>query len=154
MADEPEGMGEERQGSRTQQREARRIKTYSLFLEKLREASSLPGERAEKALILVLCALEQQLVNGEVDDLRAQLPVKLQEALQGCRPRPERTPWTSGMDDFLQKVAEDIGGDKAMAESVTRAVLATVRAHMTEGEAERLGNELPEELRVRWARPI
>ncbi|PTL80616.1 DUF2267 domain-containing protein [Vitiosangium sp. GDMCC 1.1324] len=154
MADEPEGMGEQQLDLRARRREARRTQTYALFLKDFCAASGLPRDRAEKALVSVLCALEQRLIKGEADDLRAQLPMKLQEALQACNPQRERPVWKFGLDEFLQMVAEDIGGDRAQAESVTRAAFATVRAHITEGEAEQVGHELPADLRALWARPI
>jgi uncharacterized protein (DUF2267 family) len=153
MADDPEGTGgEQGQRLRGRRHEAKQTQTYSLFLKDLCERSGLPRERAERALVSVLCVLEQRLI--EVDDLRAQLPVKLQEALQACTPRPEQPLGKFGLDEFLQKVAEDLGGDPALAVSVTRAVLATVRAHLSEGEAEQMGHELPADLRALWARPI
>jgi uncharacterized protein (DUF2267 family) len=155
MADEPEGTGgAQGQDLRARRREAKRAQTYSLFLKDLCERSGLTRERAEKALVSVLCALEQRLIKGEADDLRAQLPLKLQEALQSCNPQRERPLWKFGLDELLQMVAEDLGGDRELAESVTRAVLATVRAHITEGEAEQVGHELPADLRALWARPI
>ncbi|MGZ3460103.1 MAG: DUF2267 domain-containing protein [Archangium sp.] len=154
MADEPKSMGEERQDLRGRRHEARHTQTYSLFLKDLCASSGLPRERAEKALVSVLCALEQRLVKGEADDLRAQLPLKLQEALQSCNPQRERPLWKFGVDELLQMVAEDLGGDKAQAESVTRAVFATLRAHISEGEAEQVGHELPADLRALWARAL
>jgi uncharacterized protein (DUF2267 family) len=155
MADDPEGTGgEQGQGLRARRHQAKQTQTYSLFLKDLCERSGLPRERAEKALVSVLCVLEQRLLHGEVDDLRAHLPTKLQEALQACTPRPEQPPGKVGLDEFLQKVAEDLGGDQALALSVTRAVLGTVRAHISEGEAEQVGHELPADLRALWARPI
>jgi uncharacterized protein (DUF2267 family) len=147
MSDDSEGFGEER-------RDAKRTQVYALFLKHLRETSDLPGERAEKALRSVLCALEQWLLGDEVEELRARLPPSLRDALHACLPRRERLLGRSGADELLQRVAEDTGGDPPLAESVTRAVFSTVRTHISEGEAEQVGDELPADLRALWARPI
>jgi uncharacterized protein (DUF2267 family) len=154
MADEPEGFGEQGQDLRARRRGEKRTRTYSLFLDDLRERSGLPSEHAEKALLSVLCTLEQWLLLGEEDDPRTRLPMKLQEALQACAPQGEPPSWKSGVDALLQQVAGDLGGDTARAESITRAVFATVRAHISEGEAAQVGDELPVDLRALWARSI
>ncbi|WP_257453943.1 DUF2267 domain-containing protein [Archangium lipolyticum] len=154
MADEPEGFGEQGQDLRARRREARRARTYSLFLEGLREKSGLPSELAEKALFSVLCTLEQWLLQCEAGDPRSRLPVKLQEALQGCDPQRERPLRNSSVDALLQRVAGELGGDTAQAECITRAVFSTVRAHLSEGEAAQVGDELPADLRALWARAI
>lgn len=155
MADDSEGAGgEQRQDLRARQREAKRTQTYTLFLKDLCERSRLPGEQAEKVLVSVLCALEQRLGNGEVSDLYAQLPLKLQDALQACLPKREQPQALPGLDALLQRVAKDLDGDQALALSVIRAVLSTVRAHISEGEAEQVGHELPADLRALWARTI
>jgi uncharacterized protein (DUF2267 family) len=127
---------------------------YSLLLEDLRERSGLPREHAEKVLFPVLCTLEQWLLQGEAGDPRVQLPMRLQEALHAREPRHERPPWKSGVDALLEKVAGELGSDTALAESITRAVFATVRAHLSEGEATQVGDTLPADLRALWARSI
>jgi uncharacterized protein (DUF2267 family) len=152
MADEPEDF--EGQAPRARRRETGRRRMYSRFLEDFRERSGLPGEHAEKVLFPVLCTLEQWLLQGEAGDPRVQLPMKLQEALQACEPRHERTSRKSSVDALLHQVAGELGGDTALAESTTRAVLATVRAQLSEGEAARVGDELPADLRALWARSI
>lgn len=152
MADEPEDF--EGQEPRARRRDTKRTRMYSLFLEDLRERSGLPGEHAEKVLFSVLCTLEQWLLQGEAGDPRVQLPMKLQEALQACEPRNERPLWKSNADALLRKVAGELGSDTALAESTTRAVFATVRAHLGEGEAAQVGDELPADLRALWARSI
>lgn len=152
MADDSEVFGEERNPSA--RRAERRAQAHAFILKELGAASGLPAEHAQKALVSVLCALEQWLVRDESEDLRVPLPRMLREALRACTPRRERLPGKAGVDELLQRVAEDIGGDSPRAESVTRAVLAAVRAHITEDEAEQVGNELPVELRALWARTL
>ncbi|HEX8825517.1 MAG TPA: DUF2267 domain-containing protein [Archangium sp.] len=154
MSDDSEGFGQSGQDLRSRRHEAKHAQTYALFLKHFCERSGLPRERSEKALVSVLCALEQRLLQPAADDLRAQLPMKLQEALRACAPQRERSPRTFSVDELLQKVAEDLGEDTTRAESVTRAVFATVRAHVTEGEAEQVAHALPADLRAFWARPI
>jgi uncharacterized protein (DUF2267 family) len=152
MADEPEDL--EGQEPRARRRDTKHTRMYSLFLEDLRERSGLPREHAEKVLFSVLCTLEQWLLQGEAGDPRVQLPMKLQEALQACEPRHERPSWKSNADALLRKVAGELGSDMALAESTTRGVFAMVRAHLGEGEAAQVGDELPPDLRALWARSI
>jgi uncharacterized protein (DUF2267 family) len=152
MADEPERMEDELRLLRERRHRARCTRSYSLFLEKLGERSDLPREQARRALVSVLCALERPLRHVTADDPRAWLPLKLQEAFQGCPLQGDDVPGPSGLEALLQRVEADIGADRARAESVTRAVLATLRACITEGEAQQVSDALPADMRALWAR--
>lgn len=154
MADEPEDVEESRLNPPDPRSTARNARAYSLFLEALREQIPQVGDKAETVLILVLCSLKQRLAQEGVEDLRAPLPVRIHEALQACDARHARTLSTRDPETLHQRVAEALDGDLALAESTVRRVLATLRASLTEGEAEQVGEALDMGLRVLWARPI
>lgn len=154
MADEPEDVGETAGNRPGQQSTARHEQTYALFLADLHQRSSLPAERLDKVLSLVMCGLKGQLVQEGSEDLRAPLPVKLQEALQACQSRHVLPPSDGGVELLLNQVSEALGDHRDWAESTTRSVLASVRAQLTEIEAEQVAEALSLPLRALWARPI
>jgi uncharacterized protein (DUF2267 family) len=83
------------------------------------------------------------------------LPVTLQELIasgrqksRGFRPRDVR------QEQFVKLVAGDLEKSEDEALALVRAVFATARAHITEGEAEKVSVNLPSDLRALWARAI
>ncbi|ATB27497.1 DUF2267 domain-containing protein [Melittangium boletus] len=152
MADEPEKMEEELRLLRERRRMSRCNRTYSLFLDGLETASGLPREQAQRVFVSVLCAFEQPLIRDTADEWRARLPVKLREALQACASRRGSAPELPSLEAVLRRVEADIGGDRPRAESVTRAIFSTLRAHITEGEADQVADALPPDFQALWAR--
>jgi uncharacterized protein (DUF2267 family) len=152
MADEPERMDDELRLLRERRHQARCTRRYSFFLEDLRERSGLPREQARQSLVSVLCALEQPLRHVTADDPRAWLPLKLQEAFQACSHPGAAADGPSGLEAFLQRVEAGTGADRARAERMTRTVFASLRACITESEAQQVSDALPADLRALWAR--
>ena len=54
---------------------------------------------------------------------------------------------------FVTGVALDFGIPDAEAESLVRAVFATVRNHISEGEAHDVQSQLPKDLQPLWMQP-
>lgn len=154
MADEPEDFSEAARNPHGQQPPARQERTYHLFLEELRRHSALPPDQVEKTLVRVLCVLQRHLMRGAEEDLRAPLPLRLQEALQACAPRHDHPSCQADLDGLLDQVARELSTTREQAESTVRAVLATVRAQLPEDEAEHVGHCLTLPFRALWARPI
>lgn len=150
MADEPERMDDELRLLREQRHQARCTRMYSRLLEDFHQRSGLPKEQARRSLVTVLCALEQPLRPLSAEDARAWLPTKLHEALQACPPRREANGVASCLETFLQHVEEDLGSDRAEAERTTRAVFTSLRACISEGEAQQVGDALPLDMRSFW----
>jgi len=148
----------EREGERPGRTPARRMErheqhlaqTYAGFLRELEELG-VDHELAPKAIESVLCALEQRLVESESRHLEAQLPRKVQALLQRCPRHLGRPPRGVNREEFLRMVAEDLRCDVNRAETLTRAVFAAVRNHISEGEAEEVAIQLPHDLRTLWA---
>jgi uncharacterized protein (DUF2267 family) len=137
---------------RAQRSESRTTQTYVLFLKDLEKKANIGRERAEQAAQSVLCLLEQRLIGDEVKHLEAQLPRKVRDLLQRC-PRHEGTaPSKFKLEQFLTMVSEDLDTTPNEAERLSRAVFATVREHISEGEADDVMGQLPADLRALWAR--
>jgi uncharacterized protein (DUF2267 family) len=114
------------------------------------EAKGLDRKLAEQAIQSVLCVMEQRLMGEEAAHMEAQLPRKVVALLERC-PKHQDKPYRKfGRDELLGMVAEDLGVDLQEAERITRAVLATVREHISEGEAMDVLGQLPRELRTLW----
>jgi uncharacterized protein (DUF2267 family) len=147
--------GEGRRGltveQRAQRRESRAAQTYAAFLGDL-EKKGLARPLAEKTAQAVLCALEQRLMDSEARHLEAQLPLKMRALLQRCPRHAGQPPRKFGRAEFLRVIADELGCDVDEAERLARAVLTTVRDHISEGEAEDVIGQLPQDLRTLWVR--
>jgi uncharacterized protein (DUF2267 family) len=135
--------------TRAQRSESRAAQTFAFFLRDL-EAKGLDRKLAGQAIQSVLCVMEQRLMSEEARQMEAQLPRKVVELLERC-PKHQGKPYRKfGRAEFLGIVAGDLGVDEKEAERITCAVLATVREHISEGEAEDVLGQLPHELRTLW----
>lgn len=152
MADEPERMDDELRLLRERRHQARCTRMHAVLLEDLRERSGLPREQARQALVSVLCALELPLRPLHADDPRAWLPRKLQEAFQACPPQTQSPSGPAGLEGFLQRLELELGTDRAQAERSARLVFTSLRACITEGEAQQVDEALPGDMRALWAR--
>ncbi|MCI0573338.1 MAG: DUF2267 domain-containing protein [Myxococcaceae bacterium] len=145
--------GPRQQAHRQTRSEVRTQQTFARFLDGLRIRTELPEDRREQVAVVVLGALQQRLLSGEADDLRAQLPRSLQE-LMAAHPAAARGSGSgvpaSGVE-FIQAVAQPLGVDFDEAERYIRAVFATVREHISEGEARDVESQLPPDLWSLWA---
>ncbi|WP_224368494.1 CBS domain-containing protein [Hyalangium versicolor] len=137
---------------RAQRSESRAAQTYAFFLRDL-EAKGLERKLAEQAIQSVLCVMEQRLMSDEARHMEAQLPRKVVALLERCE-RHQGHPYRKfGKAELLGMVSEDLGVDVNEAERITCAVLATVREHITEGEALDVLGQLPKDLRTLWETP-
>lgn len=151
MANENRGVTPEQ---RQQRHEARTRQTFFVFLRDLCNASRLPEEEAVRAAASVLTHLEERLTREEAQDLEAQLPIKIVEILNVAGDQVKDTLHKLHRDDFVACVASDLGKSNEEAESIIRAVFATVRAHISEGEANDVAAQLPKDLEALWSRSI
>jgi uncharacterized protein (DUF2267 family) len=148
---EPLGPQAER---RLQRRESHANQTYAAFLQDLCRVGSMAPEFAEQAAVSVLCALEQRLIPEEAKDLEAQLPIKLLNLLTRCDRHRDLAPVKYSREQLLEMVAEDLNMQPDEVEPVIRAVFATIREHVSEGEVKDVVSMLPRDLRDLWERPI
>lgn len=139
--------------TRRQRHESRSGSTYKHFLKDLCRVGNLSEEQAEQASVSVLCALERRIYSDEASQLEAQLPVKLRDLLQRCERHEGAPPKKFGKDEFFRMVADDLNTDPGNAEKCARAVITAVRSQISEGEAEDVAGQLPEDLAELWRRP-
>ena len=113
------------------------------FLNNVTEVGG-PSDAESAAVVTrtVLDNLGKQLKGGEAADLAAQLPAELQEPLQR---HGSEAPLTDDVDDFLRRLAEQLGEGIApdTARAYAGAVLSTVDAAVSEGEIGDLRSQLP-----------
>ncbi|WP_338869216.1 DUF2267 domain-containing protein [Myxococcus stipitatus] len=163
MADkrEQEGRGASRDVTRELPIEVRRARrsaahasqTYAAFLKHLCERGGMSPAVAERAAVSVLCAVEQRISRGETRDLEAQLPRKLSELLHRCERHEAAMPGGFGREELLEHVGSDLSLHPDAVAPVVRAVLNAVREQISEGEAEDVMDQLPEDLKELWRRP-
>jgi uncharacterized protein (DUF2267 family) len=135
--------------------EARANATFKKFVHDLCAQGNFNEQQAVRAAASVLVRLEQRIMGEEALNLEAQLPQRLQEILaEAQRPREGAPVFKFTREDFVKTVGSDLGVNEGNAEAIIRAVFTTVRAHITEGEAEDVGAQLPKDLQPLWARPI
>jgi uncharacterized protein (DUF2267 family) len=134
--------------------ESRASQTYKLFLDHLCERGGMSPAVAQQAAVSVLCAVEQRILSDEALDMEAQLPRKLTDLLHRCEKHEEELPPKFGREHLLKRVGEDLSLNPDAVEPVVRAVLDAIRHQISEGEAEDVMSQLPEDLRDLWGRAI
>ncbi|HEX6984586.1 MAG TPA: DUF2267 domain-containing protein [Planctomycetaceae bacterium] len=112
-----------------------------------------PGEdksRAYRALRAVLHALRDRLGVNEAAHFAAQLPLLVRGVFyEGWHPAGK--PLRMHRDEFLAHVGREFGPEAGLEpEELCRAVFATVEEHVTPGEAEKVLQCLPADLRGLW----
>lgn len=125
------------------------------FIRDLCEQGGFSEEEAVRSAAVVLTRLEQRLTGEEARDLNEQLPVKLVEILaEARRPNEGKPVQKFHREEFLEVIGKGLDKSREEAESITRSVFATVRMHITEGEAHDVASQLPKDLQALWSRPI
>jgi len=139
---------------RARRRAAHASQTFAAFIQRLCERGGMSPAVARRAAVSVLCAVEQRINGDETRDLEAQLPRRLSELLHRCERHEDALPGKFGREDLLRRVGEDLSLHPDAVEPVVRAVLNSVRDHISEGEAEDVMAQLPEDLRELWRHPV
>lgn len=111
------------------------------MLSAVQDTARIPDqEHARDAVQATLQVLGRRLAGGETQDLAAQLPPDLAQALpeQGAGER-------FGVDDFYRQVAEaeQRGCTPEEGRQHARAVMAAIKAGVTDGELEGIAAQLP-----------
>jgi uncharacterized protein (DUF2267 family) len=145
----------ERETSQHEARHASRAgSTYKGFLNDVRSlASDWDEPMAEKATVSVLCAISRRIRGEESRQLHAELPSRLQDLVRSCELHDREKPEKFGREDLFRTVAEDLGKSPDEVEPIVRTVMTALRAHVSEGEAEDVADQLPSDLKMLWLRP-
>jgi uncharacterized protein (DUF2267 family) len=122
------------------------------FLAAVRDRGEYVSQaEAERASRTVLSALAARLAGGEAKDLAAQLPPELQPAILDAE-RPGG-PWAAGEQEFLTRLAEELGATPETARWDASAVLSTLAEAVSGGELNQLLTQLPAGYAPLFGRP-
>jgi uncharacterized protein (DUF2267 family) len=103
---------------------------FQEFIRKVGERAGIPDRfEAEKTSVVVVQALCDRLTGKEAIDLLAQLPAMFREMII-----VSPAALAISIDDFVGRVAEELGIPPDDARSRIRAVFATLREAVTPGE--------------------
>jgi uncharacterized protein (DUF2267 family) len=111
---------------------------YQDVVRMLQQVTGLPAEQAERSACTGLRTLAGRISKGEVEDLIPRLPEPLRPCLHHEGPRERYK-----LDEFLQRLTQDLGNDRATAEKVAKAVFAVLWRATGAKEYHDLASELP-----------
>jgi uncharacterized protein (DUF2267 family) len=104
---------------------------YEEFVQALGERAGLETEEAERTAVAVLQALCDRLTGEEAWDLLAQLPAGLKTAVTITK-----APLPMTRDEFVDRVAGELGVSHEEARNRVRAVFSVLRQAVSWGELE------------------
>jgi uncharacterized protein (DUF2267 family) len=114
--------------------------TYDEFLRNVKEQAELADRsEAETTAVTVLQAVCDRLTGDEAEDLLAQLPKPLQEAVSLTHERPA----TMTANQFVERVARDLQIPADDAEKRIRTVFGVLEEAVTPGEFHDVLAQLP-----------
>jgi uncharacterized protein (DUF2267 family) len=108
---------------------------------------------AARAVEAVVCALAQRLDDPDFGPLRELFPSPLRTRLVPCERHAAAPASPRSAEEVYALVAEDLGRSAEDVESTVRAVMAAIRAQLSEVEAEEVAGRLPLDLLPLWRRP-
>jgi uncharacterized protein (DUF2267 family) len=113
---------------------------YADFITTVERQAGVSGEEAERAACTTLGTLAQRLSVGEATDIARRLPGDLRSCLVAEGP-PERF----HVDEFVRRIAAQVGVDPATAERDARAVFSALALAVGPDEFADLRSELPKD---------
>ena len=115
------------------------------FIRRVADRAATDADEARRAIDVVLETLAMRIAGGEVDDLRARLPVEFHPALKRGKELSGGKATRMRLDDFARRVAEKEGIPLDRALEHVSAVLRTVREAVGEQEFLDVTSQLPAE---------
>ena len=115
------------------------------FIQRVADRAATDPNEARRAIDTVLETLAMRIAGGEVDDLRARLPVQFHPALKRGKELSGGKATRMRLDDFVRRVAEQEGISLDRALEHVSAVLRTVRDAVGEQEFLDVTSQLPAE---------
>jgi uncharacterized protein (DUF2267 family) len=113
---------------------------YDTFILSVEQLAQIPHDRADQITCTTLSTLIQRISQGQAEDLAPRLPAQLRRCAQ--HPGPQET---FDLDGFYNRLENRLGLDRATAERVTRAVLATLWTAVGPREFADMQSQLPGE---------
>jgi uncharacterized protein (DUF2267 family) len=115
------------------------------FIQRVADRAATDPDEARRAIEAVLETLAMRIAGGEVDDLRARLPVQFHPALKRGRELSGGKATRMRLEDFVRRVAEQEGISLDRALEHVSAVLRTLRDAVGEEEFLDVTSQLPAE---------
>lgn len=115
------------------------------FIQRVADRAATDADEARRAIDAVLETLAMRIAGGEVDDLRARLPVEFHPALDRGKELSGGKATRMRLDDFVRRVADQEGISPDRALEQVSAVLRTVREAVGEDEFLDVTSQLPAE---------
>lgn len=124
---------------------------YDEFVATVRDRGEYPSrDEADQVAAAVLEVLAGRITPGEAEDLAAQLPDPLAEAVRRGGQGPAES---YGVQDFCRRVADRTGAQPRTAEWDASAVLSTLADAVSGGELNQLLSQLPSGYAALFGRP-
>jgi uncharacterized protein (DUF2267 family) len=117
---------------------------YDELVAKVRDRTDSSEQQADALTRATVHALAERLAGGEPKDLLSQLPEELKDEVE-LEDEEMESGWDIPPDEFVHRVAEHAGIAYDQAEGQVRAVLATLREAVTEGQWSDIQTQLPAE---------
>jgi uncharacterized protein (DUF2267 family) len=115
------------------------------FIQRVADRGATDPDEARQAIDAVFEVLAMRIAGGEVDDLRARLPVEFHPALDRGKELSGGKAKRMRLDDFVRRVAEREGISLARALEHVSAVLRALREAVGEQEFLDVTSQLPAE---------
>jgi uncharacterized protein (DUF2267 family) len=116
---------------------------YRNFIKQVQLNSGFSDSEAEQATEVFMETLASRLTEGELKDLRAQLPPEI--AAKAASPAGGGLDKLRG-DEFLEKIAMRQNIDTAHAKKQMHAVWDALKQAVSEGEIDHVRSQLPDDL--------
>jgi uncharacterized protein (DUF2267 family) len=126
---------------------------YRALVEALAREGLPRRVEAARAVEAVVCALTQRLADPHFVPLRELFPSPLRTRLVACERHAAAPRSPESAEELYAIVAEDLGRDATDVEPTVRAVMAAIRAQLSEDQAEEVAARLPLDLLPLWRRP-
>lgn len=129
----------------------RTLQATHIWLDDIMDELGPDRQRAYHVLRAVLHALRDRLPVAEAAHLGAQLPMLVRGIYyEGWRPQVGPTA-PRDVGGFLDRVDDELQGIRPVSvEQAVRAVFRTIVAHVDDGEAHKVAQVLPEQIRRLW----
>jgi uncharacterized protein (DUF2267 family) len=124
---------------------------YDEFLAKVRDQGEYASnDEADHVTRTILARLGERLATGEAKNLAAQLPAELQPPLLEAAATPATS---SGIHDFLRRLATDLNATEETARWDASAVLTTLAEAISGGQLNQILTQLPTQFAVLFGKP-
>lgn len=130
------------------------LRTYHDFLRRICQWGALTEWEAEEAASSILNAIENRLGIDDYREIPAWVPAGLRSVLASCPRHEHDVPSSFARVTLTQLVAEDLGLNDEAADAVVHAVFAAARTLVSAPEASTISEQLPDDLRALWERPV